>query len=88
MKKQVTYLSVHQVSKLVGLVHFLLAGMLCFPVAILTYLMTRKIEYFTIGLIPFAAWLAGYVLAAMVAGIYNFAARNIGGVEYYTAEVD
>ncbi len=88
MKKQITQISVAQSSKVFGLFHFLLSALICMPLAILTFLLTRKLEYLAIALIPFAYWIASYVLGAVIAWTYNIAAKNFGGIEYETAEID
>lgn len=88
MKKQITQISVQQSSKVIGVFQFLLASMIFMPIAILTFLLTRKLEYLAIGLIPFAYWLVVYGFAVVVAWTYNIAAKNFGGVEYNTSEVD
>ena len=88
MKKQITHLSVHQVSKVIGFVHFLFVGIFCFPFAILLYLVSHQIEFLGLLVTPFIAWLFTYVGMAVICGLYNFAARSVGGIEYYTTEVD
>ena len=88
MKKQVTYISVHPSSRLLGLLYFLISAMVCVPSAILSFLLTRNVELLAILLIPFVFWLLGYVSSAMFAWIYNFAAKQCGGFEYYTREVE
>ncbi len=88
MKKQITQISVHQSSKLLGVLHFLLSSLICMPVAILAFLLTRKLEYLSIVLVPFAYWVVTYVAGALFAWAYNVAAKNFGGLEYNTQEVD
>ncbi len=88
MKKQITFISVHPSSRLLGLLNFLIAAMICTPAAILSFLLTRNVEFLAILLLPFIFWLLGYVLSAMFAWIYNFAAKQCGGFEYYTREVE
>ena len=88
MKKQVTYISVHTSSRLFGLLNFLIAIMICAPTAILSFLLTRNVEFLAILLIPFVIWILGYSFTALFAWIYNFAARQCGGFEYHTREVE
>ncbi len=88
MKKQITQISVHQSSKVVGVFQFLLAALIFMPLAILAFLLTRKLEYLALVLIPFAYWLVVYGFAAIFAWTYNIAAKNFGGIEYNTSEVD
>jgi hypothetical protein len=88
MKRQITQISVHQSSKVLGVFHFLLSALICMPLAVLAFLLTRKLEYLALVLIPFAYWLLTYGASAMLAWTYNIAAKNFGGVEYNTAEVE
>ncbi len=88
MKKQITYISVHSSSRLLGLLNFLIAAMICTPTAILSFLLTRNVEFLAILLIPFVIWMVGYVFSALFAWIYNFAAKQCGGFEYFTQELE
>lgn len=88
MKKQITQVSVQQSSKVFGLFHFLLAALICMPLAVLAFLLTRKLEYLALVLIPFAYWLVSYGLGALIAWVYNISARNFGGIEYETSDID
>ncbi len=88
MKKQITHICVHTSSRFLGLLNFLIAAMICTPTAILAFLLTRNVEFLAILLIPFVVWLAGYLCSALFAWIYNFAAKQCGGLEYYTQEVE
>ncbi len=88
MKKQITQISVHQSSKVFGVFQFLLAALIFMPLAILAFLLTRNLQYLALVLVPFAYWIVCYVFSALVAASYNVAAKNFGGIEYNTADVD
>ena len=88
MKKQLTQVSVASAGKVSGVVHFLLSALVCLPAALLVYLMTHKMENLVIILVPFANWLVGYIIGIAVAACYNAAAKNFGGLEYYTQDAD
>jgi len=88
MKKQITEISVQQSSKLIGVLQFLVTSLICMPLAILAFLMTRKIEWLGIVFIPFAIWVVSYVFSFVLVWGYNIAAKSFGGLEYYTSEVE
>jgi hypothetical protein len=88
MKRQITQISVQQSSKVFGVCHFLLSALICMPLAILAFLLTRKLEYLGLVLIPFANWVISYIAGAVIAGVYNVAAKNFGGIEYTTHDID
>lgn len=88
MKRQVTQISVHQSSKVLGVFHFLLAALVCMPLAMLAFLLTRKLDYLALVLLPFAYWMLTYGVSAVLAWAYNIAAKNFGGIEYVTAEIE
>lgn len=88
MKRQITQVSVHQSSKVFGVFHFLLSALICMPLAVLAFLLTRKLEYLSLVLIPFAYWVISYIAGAILAGCYNVAAKNFGGIEYTTHDID
>lgn len=88
MRKQITQISVHQSSKVIGVFQFLLSALIFMPIAILAFLLTRKLEYLALVLIPFGYWVICYGFSALVVWAYNIAAKNFGGIEYNTADVD
>jgi hypothetical protein len=82
MKKQITHFSVHQTSKVIALIYFVLVAIFAIPWGILAYIETGASETLVIFLAPFIYMILGYILMAIFLFVYNLIAPHFGGIEF------
>jgi len=82
---QITKFSIHQTSKVVGLVYFF--TLVLVPLAALFVFsdFTGSTKWF-LFLAPFGYGLVAYVFTAFACFLYNVVAKRVGGIEFTTSE--
>jgi putative effector of murein hydrolase LrgA (UPF0299 family) len=87
MTRQITHVSIHQTSKVFGLLYFALS-LLFVPIAIGVIAASPKARGMGMFLIfaPILYGIVGYLGSALFAAIYNFLARRVGGVEFESVD--
>lgn len=82
MKKQIENISIHQSSKVIAIIYFVITAVFAIPWGIYMLFATGMGESLVIFLLPFLYMLFGYCFFAIFAFIYNFVAKTFGGVEF------
>lgn len=88
-KKQITHFSIHQSSKVIAVVYFIL-GLIVFALAALQLFVTGDLSGATgvltyLGIVFLAAiayMIIGYIVSAISFLLYNLIAKSFGGVEF------
>lgn len=81
MFKQIVRLSVHQTSKVIALIHFLISIIVIVPITLFLYYLSQDPQFFVYLIFPFLNLLFSYILAVIFCWIYNLVARGFGGIE-------
>jgi len=85
---QITKFSIHQTSKIAGLVYFCLTLVivpLCFVFVFSDF--TGPTKWFLL-LAPFGYGFVAYVFTAFACFIYNVLVKKVGGIEFSTSDTD
>lgn len=82
MRKQVVKMSVHQSSKVLALLYFVLSAIFVVPIGFLLYTLTGELDILTLFIIPFAYLAFFYVVSVLVFWTYNLIGRSFGGIEF------
>lgn len=81
MKKQLTHISIHQSSKVIAALYFVITV----PLAVIALIAALFGGGFGMAIAalfaPFLYALVGYVIFVILAWVYNFVAARIGGIE-------
>ncbi len=82
MKKQITRFSIHQTSKVFGILYFVFAAIIAIPVGIYVLATTGASDALFIFLAPIVYLILGYIGFAIFLFIYNLVASAFGGIEF------
>lgn len=82
MRKQVLHISVHQTSKVIALLYFLLTLIFIIPVGVFMYLYSKDPVFFLFLIYPFIFSILCYISTAIIAWLYNRISHAFGGVEF------
>lgn len=82
MRKQIVHLSVHQTSKVIGILYFLMIFVFIVPASVILYLQSSDPTYFLLFFYPFLFAILTYISTAITAWFYNLVARSFGGIEF------
>jgi hypothetical protein len=88
MRKQVKHISVHQSSKVIALLYFLIALIICIPVSAVIFIYGDKTQAVGFLIAPFAYLVVSYILFSFVSWIYNRIANVFGGIEFTIETID
>ena len=89
MKKQISKISVHQSSKVMALLYFVLTLIVALPMGLYMLMMGAGIEgALIVFTAPFIYMILGYLGMALVALIYNLVACKFGGIEVSGKEIE
>jgi hypothetical protein len=80
-KKRVTHISIHQTSKVLAIL-FIAISLLFIPIGVVCILSGNTGIGIVYVLMPFIYGLVGYPYTALLCWVYNFIAKNFGGVEF------
>ena len=83
MKKQLAHISIHQTSKVIAYIYFLLSLIILIPIGAFTLFVVedRSLAIFWF-ILPFAYLVCGYLGSALFCFFYNKIARMVGGIEF------
>jgi len=87
MKKQITKISVHQSSKVLALLYFVLSAIICIPIGFFGILNGKGEGAIAFFLLPFLYGIATYITFAIICWLYNKIASYFGGIEIGVEEV-
>lgn len=82
MRKQVKNISLHQSSKVLALMQFILAAIVVLPIGSYVYWSTGETDTLTIFIIPFLYLIFGYLAGLLLFAVYNLVSRSFGGIEF------
>lgn len=89
MKKQITKFSIHQTSKVLAILYFVLIAIFAIPAGILTLMdantETPALVFF---LAPFIYLAIIYIMTSFSLWLYNVLAKTIGGIEFTVHDVE
>lgn len=88
MKRQVSRISIHQTSKVMSLIYFVISAIFCIPMAIFGVLSTGEMESLFMLLAPIFYLVFGYLMIAVFAWVYNLIAASFGGVEFTIQHIE
>jgi hypothetical protein len=88
MKKQISRISVHQTSKVMSFIYFVLSAIICIPFGIFGLVSTGDMQSLFMLVVPVFYLLFGYVMMALCLWIYNLIAASFGGIEFILQEVE
>lgn len=81
MIKQIGRLSVHQTSKIIALIHFIISLIIIIPFTLWLYAVSQEPAFFGYLILPFVNLVFSYIFAAIFCWIYNQVAKGFGGIE-------
>lgn len=82
MLKQIVRISVHQTSRIIALIHFILSVIVIIPVALWIYFVSGDPVFFGFLIFPFFNLLVSYIITAFFCWVYNIVAKSFGGIEF------
>lgn len=82
MRKQVIRLSIHQTSKVVAILYFLITLIITIPMTIILYLQSQDPAFFLFFIYPFVVLIMTYISTAIMGWFYNLVSRSFGGIEF------
>lgn len=82
MRKQVIRLSIHQTSKVIAILYFLLTLIFTVPTAIVLYIQSQDPTFFLFFIYPFFFAIVTYISTAILGWFYNLISKSFGGVEF------
>jgi len=81
MKKQIKHVAVHQSSKVLGILYFILSAIIVVPLTIYELISIGDPAVLISLITPFFWGAAGYVSSAVTFWVYNLVASSFGGIE-------
>jgi hypothetical protein len=93
MRRQIVNVSVHQTSKVISILYFIITIFFIIPFSVFFYLTSEDPSYFGFLVMPFIYLILSYLITAIFCWLYNVVARGFGGIEFelydpYAAEVE
>ena len=88
MKKQISRISIHQTSKVISLIYFVVSAVVCIPVGIFGLISTGNMESLFMVIVPVVYLVAGYIMIAVVSWVYNLIAASFGGIELTLQDIE
>ena len=88
MHKQIVKLAVHQSSKVVAILHFLVGFIYLIPLVLLLYFSTGDASFFGYLILPFVFLVLGYIGYVIIFWLYNLVAGSFGGIEIELSDVE
>jgi len=82
MRKQLIHFSIHQSSKVLAILYFLLVLIFTVPVSIIMYFQMQDPTFFLFLFYPFLFAILTYISTAIMLWFYNIVARSFGGIEF------
>lgn len=82
MKKQITKFSIHQTSKVFGILYFVFSALIAIPWGIYILATVGAGDALIMFLIPILYLIFGYIGFAIFSFIYNLVASAFGGIEF------
>ena len=81
MRKQITHFSVHQTSKVIASLYFLMTLIIAIPGAVLGFLFYKEQAFFLYLIYPFVFAIITYISTVIWVWLYNRVAGSFGGIE-------
>lgn len=81
MRKQITNLSIHQSSKVLAILNFLIVFLYVVPLSLFLYFNSSDPSSFGLLVLPFFTLIMSYIGYVIVLWLYNFVAGSFGGIE-------
>ncbi|NGX42972.1 MAG: hypothetical protein K940chlam7_01262 [Chlamydiae bacterium] len=88
MKKQVSKISIHQSSKVIAILYFILSAIVAIPLGIYILLFHEVAGALCVFLAPFIYLIFFYILFAIFSWLYNLVASSFGGLEFTVTDID
>lgn len=82
MKKRISHISVHQSSKVISILYFLITLIFTIPAALLLFIVQGDSSFFLFLAYPFIFAFFTYICTALLLLLYNVVAGSFGGVEF------
>jgi len=81
MRKQIVNLSIHQSSKVLAILNFLIVFLYVIPLSLFFYFTSGDPSSFGFLFLPFITLIMSYIGYVIVLWLYNFVAGSFGGIE-------
>lgn len=82
MRKQIVRLSLHQTSKVIAILYFLMTLVFTIPATIVLYLQSHDPQFFLFFIYPFFFAIGSYISTIIMGWFYNLVSKSFGGVEF------
>jgi len=87
MMKQITRFSIHQSSKVLAVLSFVIVALIAIPIALFNAFYTNDwASSATMFIMPFVALIFYYIFYAIFFALYNLVAKTFGGIEFDLAD--
>lgn len=86
MKKRISHISLHQCSKVIAILYFLITLLFTVPAALLLFIIQKEPAFFLYLAYPFIFALFTYLFTALFLFLYNRVASSFGGFEFELEE--
>lgn len=87
MKKQISSIAIHQTSKILAILYFVITAIFCIPLGFLALLGGNSQGAIFFFLIPIFYLIGSYIITAIGSWLYNKIADYFGGIEVTVKEV-
>lgn len=81
MQKKIAHISVHQSSKVIAILYFLITLVVTIPASVVLYFVYQDPIFFLYVAYPFVFAFVTYISTAILLWLYNIVANSFGGVE-------
>lgn len=82
MRRQIVNVSVHQTSKVIAILYFIITIFFIIPFSIFFYMTSEDPSYFGFLIMPFIYLILSYLVSIIFCWLYNIVARGFGGIEF------
>lgn len=86
MLKQITKISIHQSSKIIAIINFLLAFIFVVPLSLFLAYENKSASFFGFLILPFVNLIVSYITCAILFWLYNIVASSFGGIQFHIDE--
>lgn len=83
MVKQITKLSIHQSSKIIAIINFLIGFIFVVPLSLILAYKNSSASFFGYLILPFINLFMTYIVCAIIFWLYNIVASSFGGIEFH-----
>lgn len=87
MKIQISRFSIHQTSKTLAILYFVLIALFTIPAGLIyAFYFSDMINAAIMFVMPFFGLIGYYIITAILLGFYNLVAKAFGGIEFQSTD--